>query len=62
MDTGWKFFQKPAAAERLTAKPQAAQHLALIAHADLAQLDAGVELGRRSLTSSRKSTRLSAVK
>ena len=41
---GLEVFQKPAAAERLTAKPQAAQHLALIAHADLAQLDAGVEL------------------
>ena len=46
---GLEVFQKPAAAERLTAKPQAAQHLALIAHADLAQLDAGVELGRQIL-------------
>ena len=43
METGWKSFKKAAAAEGLAADAKAADHLALVPHADLAQLDAGVE-------------------
>ena len=40
---GLEVLQKAGAAEGLAADAEAADHLALVAHADLAQLDAGVE-------------------
>ncbi len=49
MDTGWKSPQKRRAAEGPPADAQAAQHLRLVADADLAQLDAGVEHGSQAL-------------
>ena len=43
METGWKSFKKRLQQKGLAADAKAADHLALVAHADLAQLDAGVE-------------------
>ena len=45
IDTGANFGQEGRAAELAAAGADAADHLGLVAHADLAQLDAGVELG-----------------
>lgn len=44
---GLEVLQKTAAAKRLAANAQAAQHARLVAHADLAQLDAGAEGARQ---------------
>src|SRR5699024_7456316 len=44
-----EIFEEAAAAERLPADPQPAEHLAFIPHADLAQLDPGMEVGGKIL-------------
>src|SRR5699024_5896104 len=44
-----EIFEEAAAAERLPADPQPAEHLAFIPHAALAQLDPGMDVGGKIL-------------
>ena len=62
-DGNWlEIVQKTGAAEGPSADAEAANHSGLVPDADLAQFDAGAEYRSQIFTSSRKSTRSSAVK